>query len=500
MTRSPKTRKWGRGPSRERIMAKPRTAFRCAECGHTQPRWTGRCPACEAWGAMEQETATRSAPTSEPKAAPADPITHVPLYGFDRIPTGIGEVDRVLGGGLVPGVVALIGGEPGIGKSTLLLQIAYEIAATGRDVLYVSGEESTRQMRLRAERLGAMGQQLLVASETSLQAVLDLLETHRPSILLLDSIQAISDGGVAAAAGSVAQVRACAAALVRVAKQTSTGMLLVGHVTKEGVIAGPRVLEHMVDVVLAFEGDRHHALRLLRAVKNRFGATGEVGCLEMADEGLREVGDPSRLFLAGHPTESSGVAVTVAMEGPRPLTLEVQALVARTRLAMPRRQASGLDQSRLALLVAVLERRCGVKLGQHDLFAAAVGGVRLREPAADLALCLAIASSRLDRRLPPSLVAIGEVGLAGEVRAVPHLTRRLAEAARLGFSAALVPASHDGEANALRLHRVRNVQDAMGALLTGSSAFRHGRGGASGDTGEQGDMRGLSPLSPCIGR
>lgn len=404
-------------------MSRPRTSFRCAacNCGHTQPRWTGRCPACEAWGTMRQETmASQHGALSESPPTPARPLARVPLHEVQRISTGIGEVDRVLGGGLVPGVVALMGGEPGIGKSTLLLQMAHAVAAAGHDVLYVSGEESAGQMRLRAQRLGALAERLLVASETSLQAVLGLLETHRPAVLLLDSIQIISEPSVPSSAGSVAQVRECAAALVRAAKQTSTATVLVGHVTKEGAIAGPRVLEHLVDVVLAFEGDRHHALRLLRAVKNRFGAAGEVGCLEMADDGLREVVDPSRLFLTEHTTDPSGVAVTVAVEGPRPLTVEVQALVAATRLAMPRRQASGLDPSRLALLVAVLERRCGVKLAEHDLFSSAVGGVRLREPAADLAVCLAIASSRLDRQLPRGLVAIGEVGLAG--RYAPYRT------------------------------------------------------------------------------
>ncbi len=453
-------------------MARPRTVFRCADCGHTQPRWTGRCPACEAWGTMEQEVvASGNDSRSDPKPAPAGRIDRVPLCDVDRLSTGMGEVDRVLGGGLVPGVVALIGGEPGIGKSTLLLQVAHAIASAGHQVLYVSGEESTGQMRLRAERLGTLDERLLVSSETSLQAVLDLLEAHRPSTLLLDSVQTLTDPSVPSSAGSVAQVRGCAAALVRVAKQTSTATVLVGHVTKEGAIAGPRVLEHLVDVVLSFEGDRHHALRLLRSVKNRFGAAGEVGCLEMADDGLREVVDPSRLFLADHPSDPSGVAVTVTVEGPRPLTVEVQALVAATHLAMPRRQGSGLDPSRLALLVAVLERRCGVKLGQHDLFASAVGGVRLREPAADLAVCLAIASSRLDRQLPRRIVAIGEVGLAGEVRAVPHLARRLAEAGRLGFSAALVPASYDGEAHAMKLHRVRDVEGCIRTFLGSSGSL-----------------------------
>ncbi|MDQ3932544.1 MAG: DNA repair protein RadA [Actinomycetota bacterium] len=449
-------------------MSKPRTAVRCADCGHLQPRWTGRCPACQAWGTMQPDAFPATGDVATSRSSQAYPIGRVPLHELDRISTGISEVDRVLGGGLVPGVVALIAGEPGIGKSTLLLQIADRVASAGREVLYVSGEESAVQVRLRAERLGALSERLLVASETSLDEVLGLIETHRPAAFLLDSIQTISTPRGPGSAGSVSQVRECALALVRAAKQTSAAAVLVGHVTKEGAIAGPRVLEHLVDAVLAFEGDRHHALRLLRGVKNRFGAAGEVGCLEIADDGFREVADPSRLFLAQHSTDPSGVAVTVAVEGPRPLTVEVQALVAASRLATPRRQASGLDATRLALLVAVLERRCGLNFAEHDLFASAVGGVRLREPAADLALCMALASSRLDRRLPRGLIVIGEVGLAGEVRAVPQLKRRLAEAARLGFVSALVPASHDGDALGLQIHPVRDVQDCIQAFLRDS--------------------------------
>lgn len=403
-------------------------------------------------------------------AAPARPIGTLPLDNASRIRTGCGELDRVLGGGLVPGAVGLLGGEPGIGKSTLLLQAAQAVAAAGRTVLYVSGEESAGQLRLRGERLGALSPGLLVAAETSLPAVLGLIEAHAPAVVVVDSIQTVSDPALASSAGSTVQVRECAAALVRAAKSTGRAVLLVGHVTKEGTVAGPRVLEHMVDVVVTFEGERHHALRLLRTVKNRFGPAGEVGCFEMAGDGLREVADPSRLFLAEHGPTVAGVAVTVTVEGPRPLAIEVQALAATSNLAMPRRQASGLDGSRVPLLVAVLERRAGIPLTGHDLFASAVGGVRLREPAADLALCLAIASSRTDRPVPRDTVTVGEVGLAGEVRTVPQLERRLAEAARLGFAAAVVPAAYHGDRYGLRLHPVRDVRGAIATALHAGGA------------------------------
>ncbi|HEX2028372.1 MAG TPA: DNA repair protein RadA [Nitriliruptorales bacterium] len=448
-----------------------RTVARCSRCGHQEPRWVGRCPGCHAWGTLEEHVTVATCATSARRSAatvvatPARPIGTVPLEDAGRIPTGCGELDRVLGGGVVPGTVGLLGGEPGVGKSTLLLQAAQAVATAGHTLLYVSGEESASQLRLRAERLGALSPRLLVAAESSLPAVLALLDTHAPAVVVVDSIQTIRDPALASAAGSTVQVRECAAALVRAAKSTGRAVLLVGHVTKDGAVAGPRVLEHIVDVVVAFEGERHHALRLLRTVKNRFGPAGEIGCFEMAGDGLREVADPSRLFLAEQGPTVAGIAVTITVEGPRPLAVEVQALAAASNLAMPRRQASGLDASRVPLMVAVLDRRAGVPLAGHDLFASAVGGIRLREPAADLALCLAIASSRTDRPVPCDTVTVGEVGLAGEVRIVPQLERRLAEAARLGFAAAVVPAAYRGERYGLRLHPVRDVRGAVATAL-----------------------------------
>ncbi len=453
-------------------MAKKRTIARCADCGHEEPKWVGRCPGCGSWGTLAEvtpadDTSDSSVRTSAPKAParPAERIADVPLHDVDRLRTGIGEFDRVLGGGLVPGVAGLIGGEPGVGKSTLLLQAAHRIADDGGTVLYVSGEESAGQLRLRAQRVGALADDLLVAAETSLPSLLGLVERHAPDVLIVDSIQTVSDPALSSSPGAVLQVRECAAALVRSAKATGTATLLVGHVTKEGSIAGPRVLEHLVDVVLAFEGDRQHALRILRAMKNRFGAAGEVGCFEMAGDGLREVADPSRLFLADHDGDPPGVAITVTIEGPRPLAAELQALVAPSKQNFPRRQATGLDNSRLPMLVAVLERRADVPLSDHELFVSAVGGVKVREPAADLALCAAIASSRRDRTIPSDTIVVGEVGLAGEVRTVPQLERRLAEASRLGFRDAIVPAAYDGGDHSLRLQRVQDVRAALRAVL-----------------------------------
>ncbi|MDP9406194.1 MAG: DNA repair protein RadA, partial [Actinomycetota bacterium] len=365
----------------------------------------------------------------------------------------------------VPGSVTLVGGEPGAGKSTLLLQAAAALAQSGRGVLYVSAEESPGQVRLRAERLGALSDRLLLAGETELPDVLALVAGHEPDVLVVDSIQTVRDPEVPGTAGGVSQVRECAGAIVRAAKARDMATLLVGHVTKDGQLAGPRVLEHLVDAVLEVEGDRHHALRLVRAVKNRFGAVGEVGCFEMSGAGLVPIDDAGRLFVGEAPAGTSGVAVTLALEGRRPLACEVQALVATTSLANPRRVASGLDAQRLAVLVAVLERRAALSLGSCDVFASSVGGMRLSEPAVDLALCLAIASSRRDAPVARTLVVLGEVGLAGELRLVAQTERRLAEAARLGFGGALLPAAYDGPAHGLRLQRVRDLSAALEAGL-----------------------------------
>ncbi|MDQ3273590.1 MAG: DNA repair protein RadA, partial [Actinomycetota bacterium] len=400
-------------------------------------------------------------------ARAAKPIRQVSVDDHARAATGIAELDRVLGGGLVPGSVTLVGGEPGAGKSTLLLQAAHALAERGggANVLYLSAEESPGQVRLRADRLDALSDHLLLASETELPSVLGLVDRHRPAVLILDSIQTVRHPDVAGTAGGVSQVRECAGMLVGEAKRRGMATVMVGHVTKDGQLAGPRLLEHLVDVVLELSGERHHALRLLHAAKNRFGAVGEVGCFEMTGNGMAGIADAGRLFVGEAADGTTGVAVTLALEGRRPLACEVQALVAPTALVNPRRVASGIDAQRLSLLVAVLERRADVALSDRDVFVSSVGGVRLGEPAVDLALCLAIASSRREAPVARRLVALGEVGLAGELRLVTQTERRLAEAARLGFGGALLPAAYDGPAFGLALHRSRNLSEALAAGL-----------------------------------
>jgi len=446
-------------------MTRTRTHARCNACDHVAARWVGRCPACQAWGTLQVE-AQPSAAAINPPLPPnrALPIRQVPLDAHQRLCTGVGEFDRVLGGGLVPGSVTLVGGEPGAGKSTLLLHAAHALATATGPVLYISAEESPGQVRLRADRLGALADDLLLASETQLPAVLALIEAHAPRVLILDSVQAVRDPEIAGSAGSVTQVRAVASTLTEVAKARGIVTVLVGHVTKDGTLAGPMVLEHVVDTVCQLAGERHHALRLLTATKHRFGAVGEVGCFQMTTDGLEGVEDPGRLFVGEAPDGTTGVAVTLALEGRRPLGCEVQALVVETKLANPRRVASGLDSGRLGLLVAVLQQRARVDMRQLDVYASSVGGLRLTEPAVDLALCLAIASSRLDRPVPRDLLALGEVGLAGELRLVSQTERRLAEGRRLGFRRALVPAAYEGHAFGLEL---TPASDLPGALALG---------------------------------
>lgn len=408
----------------------------------------------------EQVSAPGRQERARPAPTPARAIGTVPTDEHRRQPTGIPELDRVLGGGFVPGSVTLVGGEPGAGKSTLLLQAGHALAAGG-PVLYCSAEESPGQVRARAGRLDTLHDDLLLACETDVSAIADLIEQHEPRACIIDSIQTVEHPDVNGIAGGVAQVRESAAVLVRLAKRTGVTMVLVGHVTKDGQLAGPRLLEHVVDTVVEFDGDRHHALRLLRAVKNRFGPVGEVGCFEMTGEGLRSVSDAGRLFVGEAAPDAAGVATTLVLEGRRPLACEVQALVVPTTLVNPRRVASGLDSARLAVLTAVLQQRVGIKLMEHDIYVATVGGLRITEPAVDLALALAVASSERDRPLPAGVIAIGEVGLAGEIRQVARLGDRLAEAQRLGFTEALVPAAYDGAAAGLRLHRVRDIHEAL---------------------------------------
>jgi DNA repair protein RadA/Sms len=446
-------------------MARARTLFRCTECGASAPQWQGRCAGCEAWGTLLEEAhgpavALKVLP---PSVAPV-PISEVDPTEFAVRPTGIDELDRVLGGGLVPGSVTLLGGEPGIGKSTLVLQAAAEVASMGRTVLYVSGEESPQQVRLRAERLGALRPGLLLVAEVQLPQIVGAIEQTRPDLVIVDSVQTLVDPELASAAGSVGQVRESSHRLVREAKARGCAVILVGHVTKDGSLAGPRVLEHVVDTVLAFEGDRHHALRLLRVVKHRFGSAQELGLFEMTGAGLMGVPDPSRLFLADRRVGVAGSAIVPVMEGHRPLVVELQVLTARTTLPSPRRSATGIDSGRLSMLLAVLEQRVGIPTNQIDVYALAVGGVKVVEPGVDLGLALAVVSSLVGKPLPSDLVACGEVGLGGELRQVAHTERRLAEAARIGFERAVVPFSAPEAPAGIDAIRVGTLVDAVHRL------------------------------------
>ncbi|TXK19070.1 DNA repair protein RadA [Homoserinibacter sp. GY 40078] len=417
-------------------MARPTSpGFSCTECGWSGAKWFGRCPECQAWGTVVERGAptTSVAPASVPAARAARPITqHIADEAAHR-PTGIGEFDRVLGGGLVPGAAVLISGEPGVGKSTLLLEVAARTARRGTRVLYVSAEESASQVRLRAERTGALDDELYLASETDLATVLGHVEAVAPQLLVVDSVQTVASAQSDGAPGQPAQVREVAGALIRVAKERGIPLLLVGHVTKDGTIAGPRLLEHLVDVVLSFDGDRATALRFVRAMKNRFGPTDEAGCFEMSGDGILEVPDPSGLFLSRSRTPVPGTCVTVALEGRRALPVEVQALVVGTTAPNPRRIVSGVDSARVAMLIAVLEKRCRIRLSDKEVYVSTVGGIRLSEPGADLAIALAIASAAKDTALPRTLAAIGEISLAGEVRPVAGAAQRISEGTRLGY-------------------------------------------------------------------
>ncbi len=422
-------------------MPKTISRFTCQSCGYESPRWLGQCPACGAWNTLVEETVAvsvarprRASNVPAPEAVPLKAVLPMPEA---RWRTGIGELDRVLGGGIMRASVVLLGGDPGIGKSTLLLQLAERLGE--RQLLYVTGEESLEQVRHRAERLGIHAPGLRLLAETDLERIMAAADALEPELLIVDSIQTVYTPELQSAPGTVAQVRECAARLVRMAKTKGCAVFLVGHVTKEGWVAGPRTLEHVVDAVLQFEGDRHYAYRVLRAIKNRFGPTNELGLFEMTDHGLREVSNPSELFLAQRRPDVSGSAVVAAMEGTRPLLVEVQALVAPTAFSTPARTSTGFDGRRLAVLLAVLDRRVGLSLAYQDVYVNVVGGIRLDEPAADLAVAAAVASSFRDRPIPSDLVLIGEVGLAGELRLTGAMERRLEEAARLGFGRALVP-------------------------------------------------------------
>jgi DNA repair protein RadA/Sms len=451
------------GPARQ--PRRDRASYTCTSCGWTTAKWVGRCGECQEWGSVGETAAPVAGVTrARVGAARPQPIAEVATDTALTRPTGVDEFDRVLGGGLVGGAVVLLAGEPGVGKSTLLLDVASRAAQHGRTVLYVTGEESAGQVRLRAERIGALRPRLLIAAETDLGTVLGHVQQAEPDLLVVDSVQTIASDAVDGTAGNVTQVREVAASLIRVAKERGMATVLVGHVTKDGSIAGPRVLEHLVDVVCQFEGDRHSRLRLVRAVKNRYGPTDEVGCFDLSDAGITGLPDPSGLFLSRHAEPVPGTCVTVALEGRRPLVGEVQALVGPSAASLPRRATSGLDGSRVAMALAVLERRAGIRMVGSDTYAATVGGARLVEPACDLAIALAVASAALDVPLAPGTVAFGEVGLTGEVRRVSGVARRLTEAARLGFTRAVVPLHSDDPVPApegMLVHEVAGIHEAL---------------------------------------
>ncbi|WP_167137984.1 DNA repair protein RadA [Diaminobutyricimonas sp. TR449] len=429
-------------------MARPSTTYRCSECGWTSVKWVGRCGECQQWGTVVDSTepTARVTPARVSDARAAKPITEITFDdASSHWPSGIEEFDRVLGGGIVPGAAILLSGEPGVGKSTLLLEVARTAAEVGRRVLYVSAEESTGQVRLRAERTGAVHPQLYLASETDLATILGQIDAVSPHLLIVDSVQTVSASTTDGLAGQPAQVREVAATLIRVAKERNLPTLLVGHVTKDGSIAGPRLLEHLVDVVCHFEGDRQTNLRFVRALKNRFGPTDEVGCFQMTGDGIEEVSDPSGLFLSRGTMPVSGTCVTIALEGRRALPVEVQALVVKSGAPQPRRVVNGVDASRVAMLLAVLERRAGLKLSEFDVYVSTVGGIRLTEPGADLAIAIAIASAYSDKTLAINMAAVGEISLAGEIRPVAQAKQRANEAERLGFASMI-----DSEAIHLR--------------------------------------------------
>jgi DNA repair protein RadA/Sms len=455
--------------------SKVRAQHRCSECHHVTAKWVGRCPDCGSWGTVDEVAVltpvTGSAPGSPlgraiAPASPAVPISSIDPGSTRHFHTGVSELDRVLGGGLVPGSVTLLAGDPGVGKSTLLLEVAHRWAQSGRRALYLSGEESAGQIRMRAERTGCSHDEVFLAAESDLQTALGHIEQVRPSLIVVDSVQTMSTTEADGVTGGVTQVRAVTTALTTAAKTTGVAIILVGHVTKDGAIAGPRSLEHLVDVVLHFEGDRSSALRMVRGVKNRFGAADEVGCFLLHDNGIECVADPSGLFLDQRPQPVSGTAVTVTLDGKRPLIGEVQALIGSATASNPRRAVSGIDSARAAMITAVLEKRAHLNVGQNDIYLSTVGGMRLTDPSSDLAVALAIASAYADIAMPTTVVAIGEVGLAGDLRRVTGMDRRLGEAARLGFTCAVVPPGVKDAPTGLSVMSADNISGALQVLRT----------------------------------
>jgi DNA repair protein RadA/Sms len=448
------------------------TQFMCQQCGNTQLKWMGRCPDCGEWNSFVEVVETKAGAKERsvsflPHAVPTK-LKDVKTDGLDRIPMPMQEFSRVLGGGVVPGCLVLVSGDPGIGKSTLLMQVATQMSDTHGPVLYVSGEESAQQIKMRAERLGSGGENLYLLTETDLDEVLLHIEQLKPKLAIIDSIQTVYVNQLASAPGSISQVRECAARLQAVAKSTGTSIFLVGHVTKSGSIAGPKVLEHIVDTVLYLEGDRFHAYRLLRSTKNRFGATNEVGVFEMRGSGMAEVLNPSEMFLAERLPNAPGSSIAVTMEGTRPLLVEVQALCSTSAFGLPRRTANGLDVNRLLLITAVLSKRIGLKLGDQDIFANVIGGLQISEPAGDLAAACSIASSMRDVPVAPDLAIIGEIGLSGELRTVSQLPARLNEAAKLGFKRVLIPKTFrltDAPTDKIDILMARSVGEALALAM-----------------------------------
>lgn len=450
---------------------KRKTVYCCSECGNETSNWAGRCPVCGAWNTLQEVTietgsGKKSAVSARAAAGKAKPLSELDTSEEIRFATGISEFDRVLGGGAVAGSLVLVGGAPGIGKSTLLLQMCAS-AGVGRKILYVTGEESQRQLKLRAMRLGVDGENIYVLAETDIDSIIAAIDELKPDIAIIDSVQTVSDSGVASAPGSITQVRECTMRIMRVTKEKGLTVFVVGHINKEGSIAGPKVLEHMVDCVLYFEGERSTSFRILRAAKNRFGSTNEIGVFEMADRGLRCVENPSEMLLSGRPDNCPGTCVACVIEGTRPILAEVQALVAPTNYNAARR-SNGIDYNRAAMLLAVLEKRSGLPVGSCDSYINVIGGLSLEEPAADLATSLAVASSYLDRPLGADLAAIGEVGLSGEIRSVSALNQRLSEIHRLGFRRCVIPAhvrDELGRYDGLELIPVKSISEAIAAVL-----------------------------------
>lgn len=453
-------------------MAKAKgTVFFCQNCGYESAKWMGQCPGCREWNTFVEEQAVTGKSRGKAKAAPgvggeSRPVvlSEVSLKEDDRIATRMQELDRVLGGGIVTGSLTLVGGDPGIGKSTLLLQVCRNLSEDGREVLYVSGEESLKQIRLRADRIGTFNEHLKLLCETSLESIAETIQRNRPEVVVIDSIQTMYHEEIASAPGSVSQVREATGVLLRLAKGLNVSVFIVGHVTKEGTVAGPRVLEHMVDTVLYFEGDRHAAYRILRGVKNRFGSTNEIGVFEMEAAGLKEVPNPSEFMLNGRPEGANGCVVVCSMEGTRPVLIEIQALVCHSNFGIPRRQATGTDLGRVNLLMAVLEKRLGMQMGSCDAYVNIAGGIKIQEPATDLGIAMAIVSSFKSRPIDDGTIAIGEVGLSGEVRAVSMVPNRVQEAKKLGFTTCILPKvcmESVKEIKGIKMIGVSNVGEAM---------------------------------------